>query len=72
MVQLAERLRIDGAGVETYGVELHRERHEEAKAALDRTLCSDTFQVTTADAAFDLLWLNAHCDCYVYPSCARA
>ena len=58
LAQLAERLRLDGASVETYGVELHRERHEEAKAVLDRTLCSDTFQVTMANAAFDLLWLN--------------
>ena len=58
LAQLGERLRLDSASVETYAIELHRERHEAARAVLDHTLCSDTFQVTMANAGFDLLWLN--------------
>ena len=44
--------------VETYGVELHRERHEQATQVLDHALSSDAFQVSVANGAFQLLWLN--------------
>jgi SAM-dependent methyltransferase len=44
--------------IETYGIELHRERYEEARQHLSHALCSDVFQVSVANGAFQLLWLN--------------
>ena len=57
--QLAERL----AGpytipIETYGVELHRERATEAGVVLDRALSADLFQTSIANGVFGLLYLN--------------
>ena len=44
--------------IETYGVELHRDRAEEAEERLDRALASDLFQTSIANGAFGLLLLN--------------
>ena len=43
---------------ETCGVELHRERSEEAAGRLDHTLGGDLFGSTIANRAFGLLFLN--------------
>ena len=57
--RLAERLgRPNSMPIETYGVELHRERSEEAEKRLDRTLASDLFATSIANGAFGLLLLN--------------
>ena len=57
--RLAERLdRPNAMSIETYGVELHRDRAEEAERRLDRTLASDLFQTSIANGAFGLLLLN--------------
>lgn len=48
----------NSAIIETYGVELHSQRYEEARHVLDHALCSDVFQATIANGAFQLLWLN--------------
>jgi len=44
--------------VETYGVELHAERAQEAAAQLDHALSSDLFRCSIANRTFNLLWLN--------------
>ena len=44
--------------IETYGVELHRDRAEEAEKVLHRTLASDLFATSIANGAFGLLLLN--------------
>ena len=44
--------------IETYGVELHRDRAEEAEKVLHRTLASDLFATSIANGAFGLLPLN--------------
>ena len=44
--------------VETYGVELHRERSREAGQRLDRVLATDLFQTSIANGAFSVLYLN--------------
>ena len=44
--------------IETYGVELHRDRAEEAEKRLHRTLASDLFATSIANGAFGLLLLN--------------
>ena len=44
--------------IETYGVELHRDRAEEAEGRLHRTLASDLFATSIANGAFGLLVLN--------------
>ena len=44
--------------IETYGVELHRDRAEEAEKRLHRTLASDLFATSIANGAFSLLLLN--------------
>ncbi len=59
----AERLaaRINGASgtpMETYGVELHAERAEEAARRLHRTLSADLFRTSIANGAFGVLYLN--------------
>ena len=47
-----------GAPVETYGVELHTERAEQAAEQLDHALSSDLFRCSIANRMFNLLWLN--------------
>ena len=44
--------------IETYGVELHRDRAQEAEKRLHRTLASDLFATSIANGAFGLLLLN--------------
>ncbi len=57
--RLAERLdRPNAIPIETYGVELHRDRAEEAEKRLHRTLASDLFATSIANGAFGLLVLN--------------
>ena len=57
--RLAERLdRSNSMPIETYGVELHRDRADEAEKRLHRTLASDLFQTSIANGAFGLLLLN--------------
>ena len=59
LYRLAEGLnRPDAVSIETYGVELHRDRAEEAAHRLDRTLASDLFATSIANGAFGLLYLN--------------
>ena len=53
--------RIGGPGAittETFGVELHAERAEQARERLDRTLAVDLFNTSIANAAFGVLLLN--------------
>ena len=57
--RLAERIdRPNSMPIETYGVELHRDRADEAEKRLHRTLASDLFQTSIANGAFGLLLLN--------------
>ena len=57
--RLAERLdRPNAISIETYGVELHNDRAEDAARRLDRTLASDLFATSVANGAFGLLLLN--------------
>ncbi len=57
--RLAEGLgKPHAAPVETFGVELHTERAEEAKHRLDRVLGTDLFATSIANGAFGLLYLN--------------
>ena len=59
LAQLAQRLdRPNAIPIETYGVELHRDRAEEAEKRLHRTLASDLFATSIANGAFGLLLLN--------------
>ena len=59
LAQLAERLdRPNAIPIQTYGVELHRDRAEEAEKRLDRALAADLFQTSIANGAFGLLLLN--------------
>ena len=44
--------------IETYGVELHRNRAQEAEERLDHALASDLFATSIANGAFGLLLLN--------------
>lgn len=44
--------------VETYGVELHTGRAEQAAEQLDHVLSSDLFRCSIANRTFNLLWLN--------------
>ena len=44
--------------VETYGVELHAGRAQEAAEQLDHALSSDLFRCSIANRTFNLLWLN--------------
>ena len=50
--------RSSGVPVETFGVELHRERAEEASGILDHSLASDLFQTSIANGVFSILFLN--------------
>ena len=59
LAQLAERMDAPNAiPIETYGVELHRDRAEEAEERLDHALASDLFATSIANGAFGLLLLN--------------
>ena len=59
VARLAERLGEPGAvPVETFGVELHSERAEQARERLDRTLAVDLFGTSIANSAFGVLLLN--------------
>ena len=59
VAQLAGRLdRPNTVPVETFGVELHKDRAEEAKIWLDHALSSDLFRTSMANGAFGLLYLN--------------
>ena len=59
LAQLAERLdRPNAMSIETYGVELHRDRAEDAARRLDRALAADLFATSIANGAFGLLLLN--------------
>ena len=59
LAQLAERLdRPNAIPIETYGVELHRDRAQEAEKVLHRTLAADLFATSIANGAFGLLLLN--------------
>ena len=50
LYRLAENLdRPNSMNIETYGVELHRDRAEEAEKVLHRTLASDLFQTSIAE-----------------------
>ena len=44
--------------VETYGVELHTERAQQAAEQLDHALSSDLFRCSIANRTYNLLWLN--------------
>ena len=57
--RLAERLdRPNAIPIETYGVELHRDRAEEAEKRLHHTLASDMFATSIANGAFGLALVN--------------
>ena len=59
LARLAERLGEPGAvPVETFGVELHTERAEQARERLERTLAVDLFNTSIANGAFGVLLLN--------------
>ena len=59
LYRLAEGLnRPNAVSIETYGVELHRDRAVEAERRLDRALASDLFATSIANGAFGLLLLN--------------
>ncbi len=48
----------DAIGGETYGIEIARDRADEAQAALDHLICGSSFAVRLAHRAFSCLWLN--------------
>jgi len=48
----------DAVGGETYGIEIARDRYEEAQAVLDHAVCASAFAVRLAHGAFSCLWLN--------------
>ena len=50
--------RPNSMSIETYGVELHRDRAEEAEKRLNRVLAVDLFATSIANGAFGLLLLN--------------
>lgn len=59
VAQLAQRLnRRNALPIRTYGVELHRDRAEQAERRLDRALAADLFQTSIANEAFGLAYLN--------------
>ena len=59
LAQLAEGLdRPNAITIETYGVELHRDRAQEAEERLGHALASDLFATSIANGAFGLLLLN--------------
>jgi SAM-dependent methyltransferase len=48
----------DAVGGETYGIEIARDRWQEAEAILDHALSASAFAVRLAHDAFSCLWLN--------------
>ena len=59
VAQLAKCLnRPNAVPIETFGVELHKDRAQEAQARLDHALASDLFRTSMATGAFGLLYLN--------------
>ena len=57
--RLVERLsRPNALSIETFGIELHRDRAQEAEARLDHILAADLFATSIANGAFGLLYLN--------------
>ena len=59
VAQLGERLTQDNTmPIETYGVELHTDRAEEAASRLHRTLAADLFQTSIGNQAFGICLLN--------------
>ena len=59
LAKLADGLRrTNSLPVETYGVELHRDRAEEARELLDRALACDLFATSIANGVFGVLLLN--------------
>ena len=59
LARLADRIGEPGAvSVETFGVELHTQRAEQARERLDRTLAVDLFGTSIANGAFGVLLLN--------------
>ena len=50
--------RPNALSMETYGIELHRDRAEEAEERLDHVLAADLFATSIANGAFGLLFLN--------------
>ena len=59
LAQFADLLRDRGTvPVETCGVELHRDRAEQAAHRLDRALACDLFATSIANNAFGVLYLN--------------
>ena len=57
--RLANRIhRSNAVPVETYGVELHRERSQKARQRLHRVLATDLFRTAIANGAFSVLYLN--------------
>ena len=57
--RLAKRLHGASAiPVETYGVELHSDRAENAARRLHRILAADLFRTSIANGAFSILYLN--------------
>ena len=50
--------RPNALSMETFGIELHRDRAEEAEARLDHVLAADLFATSIANGAFGLLYLN--------------
>jgi SAM-dependent methyltransferase len=48
----------DAAGGETYGIEIARDRWQEAEVVLDHALFASAFAVRLAHDAFSCLWLN--------------
>ena len=59
VAQLAEHLGGPSRlSIETYGVELHRDRAEAAEGRLDRALAADLFQTSIANGAFGLAFVN--------------
>ena len=64
LAQFADLLRDRGTvPVETCGVELHRDRAEQAAQVLDRALGCDLFATSIANNAFGVLFLNPPYDC---------
>ncbi len=59
VAQFAEKLASPSSvPVETFGVELHGDRAEEASKVLDHSLASDLFQTSIANGVFSILFLN--------------
>ena len=50
--------RPNALSMETFGIELHRDRAEEAERSLDHVLAADLFATSIANGAFGLLFLN--------------